>query len=239
MIHQIQSFSHLSIHKLKFFVLILALPCLALQCDKDDENNKPKDVTRLSEEFKSYAYFKEGSWWVYKELNSGNLDSAYIIRSDILEEFLPQKSGGPANLEHLSITMVRNIYNERQDTIIIEGYPMYNSNNNDDLYNGERICRLIRTIYRHGVSSNLLLYTPVSTNYKINENGVYIRKTLDSITIQGKTYHDVFITKHPGRQGGETNELIKSDYYAKNVGLIKRIYWDGRVKELLRYNVKQ
>ncbi len=112
--------------------------------------------------------------------------------------------------------------------------------NDDDAFNNsKRIFGLGRSIFKYGISRNLLLTTPVDTSYKVNENGVYIKKTLDSITIQGKTYHDVFITKHPGRQGGETNELIKSDYYAKNVGLIKRIYWDGRVKELLRYNVKQ
>ena len=84
------------IKHLKLHLIFLALPCLALQCKKDDEDkNGPKDVTRLSEEFKSYAYFRESSWWVYKELNSGNLDSAYVTRSDILVEHLPEKGGGP------------------------------------------------------------------------------------------------------------------------------------------------
>ena len=225
---------------LKIYILLLALPCLALQCNKDDDDkNDPKDVTRLSEEFKSYAYFKEGSWWVYKELNSGNLDSAYIIRSDILTEHLPEKSGGPATLEHLSIRLVREVYDNNLDTLILEGYPMYNKNSNEDLHEGNRVCRLIRTIYKYNITSNLIIYTPPDTNYRIKGNEMHIKTFLDSIHLQGKVYHDVFVTKHPGRQGEETNELIKSDYYAKNVGLIKRVYWDGRVKELLRYNVEQ
>ncbi len=109
--------------RLKFYIILLALPCMALQCKKDDDKNDPKDVTRLSEEFKSYAYFKEGSWWVYKELNSGYLDSAYIIRSDILIEHRSERHGGPEDYERLSYELVREIYENEKDTITLEGAP--------------------------------------------------------------------------------------------------------------------
>ena len=108
---------------LKIYILLLALPCLALQCKKDDDKKDPEEVTRLSEEFKDYAYFKEGSWWVYKELNSGYLDSAYIIRSDILVEHRPERHGGPEDYEHLSYELVRKIYENSKDTVTLRGFP--------------------------------------------------------------------------------------------------------------------
>jgi hypothetical protein len=41
MLHKILSFYHSSIHQLKFFCLLLVLPCLALQCNKDKDDPDP------------------------------------------------------------------------------------------------------------------------------------------------------------------------------------------------------
>ncbi len=214
---------------LKLHLLLLALPCLSLQC-KDDIWSDPKDVTRLSEEFKSYAYFKEGSWWVYKELGSGNLDSAYVTRSDILIEHLKEKHGGPKDYEKISINIVR-AFKQDNDTVVIEGSPgLINSNINGILW---------QTIFKYGISGNTLFWLPFDSSNRPANNDPYPVEKRDSIKIQGKWYYNAFKAKHPKRQGSETNNLIKSDIYAKDVGLIRREFWDGRVKELIRYDVKQ
>jgi hypothetical protein len=49
-------------------------------------NNPPTPCAELDPDFLSYFAFPEGSWWVYREVNSGRKDSLWMSQFAILED---------------------------------------------------------------------------------------------------------------------------------------------------------
>jgi len=91
---------------LKCYLLLLALPCLALQCDPDDEQ---EPTYYMSEEFKDYVLFPEGSWWVY-ENQYGQIDSINLFSQDT--EIKDGKDNYPYNFEWVNQNLFTSHYND-------------------------------------------------------------------------------------------------------------------------------
>ncbi len=69
MLHKIQSFYHSSIHQLKLFCLLLAIPCLALQCNKNkngpDNGNEKEQLPPATQSGKgTFGCKVNGEVWV-------------------------------------------------------------------------------------------------------------------------------------------------------------------------------
>ncbi|MEX0966583.1 MAG: hypothetical protein WD077_05060 [Bacteroidia bacterium] len=219
---------------LLFFCTMFILLLSSCGLFEDDEG----PFNPLSEEFKSYVYFPAGSYWIYKELGSGRLDSSYIINSQIRVKHNPKKGGGPERYESMGMQIVREIMPGRRDTIIGLGAPSPLSFDNS-YYNGIVRNSYEEIIYKYGVGGHPYFATPVDTG---NDNDFFrldIFTVQESMEIQGVHYHDVVTTLHGDPNDLEGNNPIKSEIYAKDVGVIRREYYDGRVYELLRHHIAE
>jgi hypothetical protein len=224
--------------------------CLGLlllsACDKDPskpgyQGKPPKPEyyrIKMNEELKSYLWSKPGSYWIYKNTKTGDLDT-HIIRSFYFDSILVK--GIYPYSKHRTIyydIMTRSFYS----TFIKDYYYEYTRTFNPqatDLYITSN------KIYREGNGS---INTPFVYPFVLgtgsgngSSNTTYIG--MDStLTIQGKTYQNVAkfdIDKDDIWE--EKLNCIRSNniyYWAKDVGLIKKKSISCNYSwELIEYNI--
>jgi hypothetical protein len=64
--------------------LVFGLSLISCKKDKNEQVNPDPEVKLLepSEELKSYAFFKPGSYWIYKNTTDNSIDSLYVLTVD-------------------------------------------------------------------------------------------------------------------------------------------------------------
>jgi hypothetical protein len=85
---------------------------------------------------------------------------------------------------------------------------------------------------RYLVDATRFLYK-IAPYQELQGAGYLYVEHLDTITIQGKLYKDIYFTDNPFQAD---HNPIKSEYYCRNIGVIKREYFDGTVWELTNYH---
>lgn len=216
MLHKIQSFFHSSIHRLKFFCILLVLPCLALECNPDkDEEEKP--TYYMSEEFKDYVLFPEGSWWVY-ENQRGQTDTLKIIWQE------------------------KKVINSRKFSSKVEGFQhhLYSSYFKDTLFGGGQapFGGEGQIGYNRGLKYNTSyqFFTAKDTGdtyYYNSKEAKYIRE-IDTFCIKKIVYKDVKVFKTFQKKYPQQPKRI---YWAKDVGIIKKVLFDSTVWKLKNYHI--
>ena len=204
---------------LKCYLLLLILPCLALQCDPDTKDDEQKPTYYMSEEFKDYVLFPEGSWWVY-ENQYGQLDTVKIIWQEI--SIKKGKDDYPYNYEWLTHHFKTTYYN---DTIIGWGGQRDKGNGFPGLYfRGVKYLNIFP-----------LFFSSKDTGYvlKYNTRLKYLMEK-DSLTLNNKTFEQVKIFKNLTQHYKLEPEKI---YYAKNFGIIKSELFNGTNWELKSYHI--
>lgn len=68
--------------KTRNIVMLMLLIAVAPECRKD---RKP-DVYHVEQHVKDWLFFDTGTWWVYRDVNSGIRDSQYVTRSEIITD---------------------------------------------------------------------------------------------------------------------------------------------------------
>jgi hypothetical protein len=201
-------------------ILLLIFICFSLMgsscCNKDEA---PIVYIPLDTTFLSYCAFPVGSWWVYEEQNTGQRDSFYVAY----------------------------YYTET----------MKNSDENLNYYElGYRITTLIDTFnfgarpwgdesgYRHkfteyynvnnGTLSADRFFYPISITDTVNYN-LFLKNVLDTITINSILYTNIYVMAN---KSSVYNNKIKTEYYCKNVGVIKRELFNGEIWEIENYYIK-
>ncbi|MDP2175008.1 MAG: hypothetical protein Q8K70_03760 [Bacteroidota bacterium] len=233
--------------------LILLSLTLFLSCDKDPskpgyQSKPPKPEyhrVRMSDELKSYIWSNAGSYWIYKNTKTNELDTQ-TIRGFYFDSILVK--GYNSYSSHITVyydIMIRSFYSTIIKRMYYEytrsinpNYPLHNLNGN--------------TINRKG---NGNINSPFTYPFIIpNENGRGSGTTwgyyigMDStLTIQGKTYQNVakieidrdaiwYSSSDPVPLEFKGPRAIY--YWAKDVGLVKR---ETKVEnyswELIKYNI--
>ncbi|MDP2174981.1 MAG: hypothetical protein Q8K70_03620 [Bacteroidota bacterium] len=228
-------------------LFILALIFL-IGCDKDPskpgyQGKPPKPEyyrIKMNEELKSYLWSKPGSYWIYKNTKTGDLDT-HIVNNFYFDSILVK--GTELHTKHITIYydyLTKSFYGTFIKRYFYE-YSNYKSPNAESFNNGRN------GITREGNGSiNYPLYYPfVITSGPGTGNGssytTYIG--MDStLTIQGKTYQNVAkfdIDKDDIWE--EKLNCIRSNniyYWAKDVGLIKKQSISCNYSwELIEYNI--
>ncbi len=179
---------------------------------------------------KDYFLFKDGSYWVYQNIISKQIDSVYIV------EFKNWTGDNNIFKNGNKLTKCYECYEYRvfsSNTVNhrIGLFPLLPDNSIDfknQIFNINEINSITGQLYpRIEFEGNSLL----DTNYVLN-GSVQI---IDFLTIDTFEFSNVIYLKNPN---GGINWTINS-YYAPNIGLIKFTTNDNQTYELIKYHINQ
>lgn len=202
------------------FILMLFICSTFQGCKKD-----PKPTYYLDQELKDYCYFTKGSYWVYEDTLNNFHDSEIVLESSFEKVEIKNYN---LILEVLLVKYKSDFWN----TIITSnGNPSISDLSASECVNywGDPNIQSYDCRYVSYSDSNKIL-NPIE-NSKIR----FFNK-LDSLTLNNKTYFNVKIFQNKTQTSAQT---IKFIWYAKNIGIIKKEMFDGKVWLLKDYNVKQ
>jgi len=185
-------------------------------------NKKCHTIDELPHEYLSYWYFDVGSWWVYQLKDTINVyDTVTIVNKDAYNTSPKTNEAEFACSEYIKISV-------KHSNILFLNYLEYGL---VEQYNSE-------------TSGNKKCYYVDFEHFK-NYLGVtlfyYIKTT--GFTCDFGACYDIQLVQTPQYTFNETLHYYPFDslqfYYAKNVGIVKRITNDGKIWELINYNVTQ
>jgi len=191
----------------KILLLILFPVLMGSNCR--DDCNEPVPFHKLDKDFLSYCVFPEGSWWVYEEEISGEIDSTYIIskESGRKEGILGRGCNVKYEYEYITIQQVIN-----EDVIFCHASP--------------RIVD-VNTVWYYAYSKSSVIHF-----FKFPDNRDTLRKDFfrtryDSLIVSGKSYMNVV----------EIRSGSYSEFYSKDVGQIRRGFKDSTKWNLIKYHI--
>ncbi|CAN5877628.1 hypothetical protein BH11BAC7_BH11BAC7_15240 [soil metagenome] len=205
---------------------IVFLFCLAIafcSCHRDQPGEPI--YTPLNPEFKEWCAYKQGSWWAYKELASSNKDSIWV------NYYSEDKVHGPDDfyfyrlVEHIT---------SANDSF---GTHYYYADPGDPLYANPNEWALVENYNINQITlSQGRLYFATSGTLTIPPN--MISTILDSFVLVSSGdiyYHVIQVTNSVSEYGN----WIKTEYYARNVGVIRREMFNGEIWEVENFNIVQ
>jgi hypothetical protein len=184
----------------------------------------------MSQEFKDYTLFEEGSKWVYQELNNNWLDTIEIMKQEIKTYNVPELQG---NFESFGRTLKSSFFPEITDDLISGGTAEF-------LAYPANACAYSET-YRSNIfatSNQFFSDKEIGATFTIAGGQVFTtyKEYLESYTLGKLTFQKVKVFEMNFEQD---SRLPRKVYYAKNVGLIRKELWNGQVWNLVDYEVKQ
>ena len=242
---------------LNIFLLITITICFSY-CVKKKERPVP-DYGNYTPPINlaDYCYFKTGSYWVYQDSVSGQLDSQYVYNSYIQTITIKPEDnyGYQGEFKHYTMFTYDKYKDERWYQIKDEDAAFDKMHNGKERYE----CKVAWTRYATYDSIGATLTPGIfygNFTYIFNEfyNGpsrgsltygqqVWSRGVVDNMKVGNINYPNVavfedYINVDTGNWSSILNRFKK--YHCKNIGLIKKIDIDSnRVWLLKRYNVIQ
>lgn len=198
-----------------------------INCDSSNTAYIPTDA-------KSRFFFKEGSWWVYKNAINNTYDTIVIsfynhrIATpskkaygdkyahkcyEYIEYHTLSKKFGTNRITIETVTPISEIDKYSERFVYIDDYMKLGST--------------ISTIYRFFYTGEL----------KIDSLSDGIIENQDSISFGNHTYNDIL--HYTYNAGFEVNDYLLEAWYANKIGLVKVIRSDGSVWELIDYETIQ
>lgn len=183
----------------------------------------------LSEEFKSWGNFKEGTYWIYKELNSGVEDSCYVYSYDSLMQLESYPDEGEYFIE---VIESRFISSSLQDSFKIW------MNTGGLFVNLENISS--KSVGSEVVLKCVLVVPPPVQGQSYNTGPIDQVVTFDSIfetySVGNSTFHDV--VRANDNMNMAFNRRQSSFYTARNIGIVKKVFPEvNQTWELVRFSI--
>ncbi len=204
---------------LLFFISILFILSFYSSCKK----NKAETVL-IPQEFKDYTVFPEGSWWVYKEIHTGEKDSSYVF-FDTTGIGWDEKRG--YNAEGSQQLIIR-----RNDTI------------NKIIGSQDRFTHIYREISSMNTQvTTYVLFNPIDSigQQAPIQGGVIIQDKTPTLSVQNQLYQDIIVTSFKGVVSeNPVNNMgwhIHTATFARSVGMVRIQYFDGTIWELVDYHI--
>jgi len=194
---------------------------------------KKDTVYRISEEAKSWVYFKPGSWWLYKEDSTDIKDCVWVDRAGIYESekwidgkmVLKYEYGGT--------------YFTCTDTSV-QSLSFRLQAKND----GKTYCSYYYNVPSKGYTFDFDFFTTYDSDIIFNGNIT----NFTTFSINDKTFSNVkYLKCNIAYASWETNQLTyiqkQCDFwFVKNIGMIKKIIRspnDIKIWSLINYNIEQ
>lgn len=197
-----------------FFTFCLASVCglLALYgCKKNEE----KDIIQVADEVKEYLVFKPGSFWVYRDTVTGNLDTVTLIRAS---SFVKNSPGTPVNFEEIAIEYDGTLSGNKDYTV--------------------RALTQGKSVYFEDKSQTYRFHNEFNVGKKLPEfDGANFRgfaSETDSVAGPLARFRDdvAFNTLDTAKK------ILVYQAYKKGLGLVTREYSNGSYEELIEWELK-
>jgi hypothetical protein len=206
--------------KLLYFILALGL-WLAFACKKEE---KPVHST-VSAEMKAWAVFSPGSYWIYQNDSTYELDSVYVIKNDTFT-----KVGYSDGETHWTAEEIKTYMRNSKNYLIV-----ISTSSECHVYEGDENEKYSKSFEFLYLKDKNEFFSPTGKPLTI----------IDSLYLNGQKYNN--IVKYLVDciySGSETNpESNENIYYAaRNYWIIKKIETYNNQTEswsLLRYNINQ
>ncbi len=203
--------------KASIYILLIITYFLSIQASCNDE--EPRKLIPNDSTFLSYWYFPKDSYWIYKDSASNQRDTFLII--DNFTREVNEKNANNKFQHHIIRVQNRNY------VLAQVGKPR---RVNDKTYyyeldqSWESLSYAIRFFY--------------DPQWKIKNLGntlIQLHK-YDSLLINNVFFYDVI---HMYNYGQGLSDNIRHEYYAKNIGVVKRIDKNGVVWNLESYYISK
>jgi len=227
--------SHKILFALLFVVLFLSNGCKPKDCHED--GTCAEDYRRMPlGEAKNYLYSLPGSYWIYKNTVTGNLDTQVCVGFSFDTVI---RKGTRNDTKHITAeyeSIRRSVKSSYNNCIYYEA---------TGFYNPDAIRPLNTILDRIGSSSgsNTVFLYPFDLGFSTSDGfSTSTCKGIDiSMVIQGKIYTNVGkidIDLDPVREKDCQKILITTYYWAKDVGVIKKVINNCNFSwELIDYNI--
>ncbi len=222
------------------FLMILFIICTSTQCRKTPPTESSISCDSVNsvyipEDMKARFYFKEGTYWIYKNINTGETDSVWV--------YISNNGIGTVNRKVYSYgwnkcyeVFFYQTYNKKYfnqgiyyEQIGISLYPKDGNNLTNEIFEIQQLSPA--TNYR----GSYHIY--VEGNEYFNDQGAVIQNLDSIITSENSVYKDILNIYYPF---GTTRDIYNNMYYSKNIGLIKfELSSDNSVWELIRFHIIQ
>lgn len=195
------------------FLVFCSVLSLQTSCQKDE----PSKLIENDTTFLSYWYFPKDSYWIYRDSVTNELDT-FIVESTDIQEHNDRYSPNKFQF-HVFRTLNKGVIKTQV------GRPTY--------YDESSYYYILDQ--RWNMGSALRLFYDKHNRINNLGNTLFYVKHFDSILIGSQHYFDVIHIYNVGQSNGDS---VRHEYYAKNIGIIKRIYESNHIWELKEYFIK-
>ena len=201
----------------KFIIIILSALCFFVTCVKK-ETVYP--TYYFGQEFRDYVIYKPGSYWIYQELATGEIDSIYLYKQSFYINKSTQKID--YNYEGISESKISSLH----DTLTYSGNVL-----------GKNPCGEYKAITVNGFVNSNVNYFEGEIGYSaLTASYTFYTEKKDSIEFNKLKFFEVKIFENAMQIF--SNQPFKT-YYSKHVGLVRTELFNGQVWNLIRYKVSQ
>ena len=194
---------------------------------------------RINDEVRSYLWAKAGSYWIYKNTTTGDLDTQ-VCAAFVFDSLISK--GTEDYSKHITIEydrIRRNIQSTYNNWVYFDATP-YNTPNARYFNNGRLI--LDRSVAGEGIIAPFTYYFELGTGSGNGSSNTYFKGITPTLTLQGKNYTNVALFDVDKDDIWERKlSCIRSNniyYWAKDVGLIKKEMKTCNMSwELIEYNI--
>lgn len=215
----------------KYFLLLLPLLFLAPSCKDDDETKAPEYYEFWLGEAKDYLFFKPGSWWAYKNMQTGEVDTLYCTWSR-LDTFTVKGNYNYSKHRTYKIETMRVMYKSKR---FGEYYEFYNRGPNPDATNTPPLNSVVFTRLKSGGGAQIMgdiFRMPFKLSTKSN-SGLQVFDTTVSLSNNVKYSNVALFRNYTDPTFPSILEPIyyntpwQTDiYYAKGYGIIQYTWND-------------
>ena len=205
-------------------IVFLSLGCMCSTCVSCEPDGP---TYYMDQEFKDYIVYPQGSYWVYEEMSSGQIDTVKIYSSEIKIHNGQTILG--FNYEEYLVLMKSSFNN---DTISGVGGIDFTDKNFSEYEEGSTNIHKI-------LNRSLLFFSKKPVGYELNYTEVDLVDYLEFLelyTVFSLEYEDVKVFEHKINYYSEQPKRV---YFAKGVGIIKKELFNGEIWQLKKYFIKK
>ena len=202
---------------------------------------KESNTIKIPQHALDYFYFKTGSWWVYKCVQTGERDSVWVsegeLKADKYKVDKKECDCGWGKCYQVAHTYFKSSRSEKLGVLLFIDYLFAFSRISKN--ESERLCE-VRESFR--------LYENSYPGYKMQYDGKNAFEpfsglnaqveNIDQLQILGNTFSKILKYSYPNNP--DPPDWIYEAWFARNIHLVKyRLHKDNTIWELEKYNIVQ